>query len=98
MQLEERASDSKDQEYCVPAAPSPFFAIRYISDPQYLRGDKEETKSRRTRARKPNVQFIVSRTVSRGNFRKNELLQEAALRIVKAGEELFVDYEKMFVF
>lgn len=71
VQLEEKVADSKVQEHCVWVVPAPFCAMWYISDPQYLEGDKEGTESGGERARKANVGFKSSKTKSRGDFRKH---------------------------
>lgn len=38
------------------------------------------------------MQFKASRTLSRGGFRKYELLQVVALKNIEVGEELFVGF------
>lgn len=63
MELERKVSDSREQERPFWVATSPFFAIRYIGDPRYLKGGREETESREIGAMKLNVQSTASKTV-----------------------------------
>lgn len=65
---------------------------------RYLDGEKIGTKSGVRKARKPIVQFRVSRTVSEGDFRKLNLLQMAALRNTKFEEALTVSSGKKLMF
>lgn len=82
----------------VSVPPAAIRAVRYISSPRYLEGDRGLTKRGEVRARKPNLQFTASVTVLRGDFRKHEVLHMAASRSIKVGKELFGDYGEKFVF
>lgn len=42
--------------------------------------------------RKPYVQFKASRTIPRGDFRKQELQKLITIRALEVGKEPFVDY------
>lgn len=50
-----------------------FFEMKFIKDPLYLRRDGEGAESEKT-ARKPDIQFEDSRTMSRTDFRKQTSL------------------------
>lgn len=56
------------------------------------------TEKGKLEAKKPNVQSRASRTVSRGDFGKHELLRVIALRNIKVREELFLNYNEKLTF
>lgn len=73
-------------------------AIGYITDPRNLKREREGTKSGRREAKKTNWNVRASKTVSRRISGKYELLQRAALKIIKVKSELFAEYGEKFLF
>lgn len=88
---------NKSQVYSFIVVSAPFSAMHYISDPRYLFAIREGAKRMKVRARKPNVYFTASRKVSRGDFRKHELIQLIVLRNIKVGRELSVQHGEKFL-
>lgn len=72
--------------------------MQYSNDSPYLEGDKDEMRSRGLCARKSNVQLRASRTVSRTDSIKPELLQMVAFRNIEAGGQRYIDYGEKFMF
>lgn len=66
--------------------------MRCVSDPRYLKRDRERTASVIIGAGKPKVYFKSSKTVSREDSSKHELLHVVVRKRIKAGEELSVEY------
>lgn len=59
--------------------------------------DREEMANGRLGARIPDVHISVSRTVSREQFRKHELLRVVSFRSIEARKELFTDHGAKFM-
>lgn len=57
----------------------------------------ERTGSRKNEAKRANMQFRASKKGPRGDLRKHRILQVAALRNIRNGEELFVNYVGNFM-
>lgn len=91
MELGGKISASRSEEYSVGVVPVPFCAMRSISEPRYLEEDREETGSGEVEARKADMEFRASRTVSRGEIRKYDLLQVIASIKIKLEDQLYVD-------
>lgn len=76
----------------------PFFycAVRYISDPPYLLGEKNSIETRRLRPRPQSPSFNVSSAAaaakSNVEYGKQRSVQLVMPRNIKVGEEVFVDY------
>lgn len=98
LDLNEKVSDSKGQTHSVWVVPAPFCAMRYINDPRYLQGDKAKLETRRVSPRRANVEFKAASTKSRTDYRKHGVLQVVALRNIRVGEELFVEYGGKYMF
>lgn len=89
VKVEEKVSDSAGHKYSAWRGSGLFCAMRHINDPRYLEGDMERSESGGVEARKENMQIRASRIVSRGECRKQKLLQVAALRnITNCGRAL----------
>lgn len=98
VELEKKPSGSRGQKRSVWAVPGSFFAMQSISGWQYMKRDRDETKSGRVRAKKPSVQYRTSRTVSREHNKDYIILHMAALETSKTGEESFMDRAERFTF
>lgn len=88
----------KGQKRHALAGPAPCFAVRDISNQQYLPRDEDSMETRRSRCR---VVLLESRTEparSRADYGKQKSLQVAKLRNVRAGKKLFVEYGMRYPF
>lgn len=78
--MEGKLSDRGDQEYFIWVVPAPFCAMRRNNDPQCVEADRKGLAAEGIRARKANVQYRASRTVSRGECRKHVPRVDAILK------------------
>lgn len=62
MEPEERVSESRGREHSLCAFPALVCALRLISRPQHLERDRKGMKREEIGARRPTMQFRVSRT------------------------------------
>lgn len=90
--------DRKGHKYSIWVVPALFCAVQYINDQKHLQKNREETENRGTEARKPNLQFKSSKTMSREDFTDQELVQMGALKKNRVGEELFLGYGRTSIF
>lgn len=91
MALDRKVSEGRGQEHSGCFVPVPVCRMRYINDLWYLERDRRETKRGGVGARKPNMQFMASRTVLRRDTKNRDLVQVVAFRYMKAAEEFSVD-------
>ena len=78
--------------------PAEFCTMRFINDPRYMpdepgRPSSEELAANPHLYRSANVEFrSTAKPKTAQDYRKHSLVQVVALRNIRPGEELFVDY------
>ena len=99
IELKSHALDSNGVKHKVFIVPAQFCVASYINDPRYLPGDEEESMHQKENRRAPNVRFLENTTgdrASRSKLGSHRLVCIEALRQIRIGEEIFVDYGAEF--
>lgn len=97
--LPETATDRNMVEHPVWIVPAPFCAMHFVKDGRYLSGDEAPEAEKLGKERKNNVEFYQTESPSSAtSFRSYKILAVRALRNVRYGEELFVDYGNNYDF
>lgn len=90
--LSDVSNDSKGQRHYVWVVSVLLCTMRYISDPQYLPGDKESMETRSSKPKEISVQSKAGDLSFEVKLKEQQALRVVALRKSRVREELFVDY------